>query len=120
MLPHPTMSCVRAIHDAVLRICSLTDPTISSQERLVRSAADCLAKVQGRIPVLRTLEWLMDDGKGDLARTMEVRTGAIDVFMKFGLEVKVNCTGQAQNVRYEDKIANVDVKSTELSLKTRR
>ena len=28
MLPHPIMSCVRAIHDAALRICSLSDPTI--------------------------------------------------------------------------------------------
>lgn len=60
----------------------------------------------------------MDDGRGDLARVTEARTGAIDLFRKIGLEVQVKeSTGQAQNVRYEDKVANVDVKSTDLSRK---
>lgn len=118
MLPHPIMSCVRAIHDAALRICSLADPTISPQERLARSAADFLAKVQGGIPVLHLLEGLMDDGRGDLQRVQEARTGAIDLFREMGLKVQVNpSTGQAQNVRCGDKAANVDVKSTDLSLK---
>lgn len=118
MLPHPIMSCVRAIHDAALRICSLTDPTLSPQERLARSAADFLAKVQGGIPVLHTLEGLMDDGRDDLARVMEARTGAVDLFEKIGLVVQVkDSTGQAQNVRCEGKVANVDVKTTDLSLK---
>ena len=118
MLPHPAMSCVRAIHDAALRICSLTDPTISPEERLARSAADFLAKVQGGIPVLRTLEGVMDDGREDLARVQEARTGAIDLFRSMGLEVRVKeSTGQAQNVRCEGKVANVDVKSTDLSQK---
>lgn len=118
MLPHPVMSCVRAIHDAALRICSLTDPTISPQERLARSAADFLAKVQGGIPVLHTLEGVMDDGRQDLQRVQEARTGAIDLFRGIGLEVQVKeSTGQAQNVRCEGKVANVDVKSTDLSQK---
>ncbi|MFJ6281932.1 hypothetical protein ACIQHF_02610 [Pseudarthrobacter oxydans] len=118
MLPHPVMSCVRAIHDAALRICLLTDPTISPQERLARSAADFLAKVQGGIPVLHTLEGVTDDGREDLKRVQESRTGAIDLFRRIGLEVQVKeSTGQAQNVRCEGKVANVDVKSTDLSQK---
>lgn len=117
MLPHPIMSSVRAIHDAALRICSLTDPALSSQERLARCAADFLAKVQGGIPVLHTFERMMDDGRGDLARVSEARAGAIDLFRKMGLLVQVKQgTGQAQNVRCEGKVANVDVKTTDLSL----
>lgn len=60
----------------------------------------------------------MDDGRGDLKRVTEARTGAIDLFRKIGLEVQVKeSTGQAQNVRCEGKVANVDVKSTDLSRK---
>lgn len=118
MLPHPIMSCVRAIHDAALRICSLADPAISPHERLAQSAADFLAKVQGGIPVLHTLEGVMDDGRNDLQRVLEARAGAVELFRGIGLEVHVReSTGQALNVRCEGAVANVDVKSTDLSQK---
>ncbi|WP_406636938.1 hypothetical protein [Pseudarthrobacter quantipunctorum] len=118
MLALPTMNCVRAIHDAALTICSLADPHISSQERLARSAADFLAGIQGGIPVLLTLSDTFGDSPEDLRRVQTSREDAIALFQSIGLFVKVNAeTGQAQNVRCEDKVANVDVKTTDLSLK---
>ncbi|MDJ0314037.1 hypothetical protein [Arthrobacter sp. H35-D1] len=118
MLALPTMNCVRAIHDAALRVCSLVDPQISSQERLARSAADFLAGIQGGIPVLLTLKDALGDSTGDLQRVRTSREGAIALFRSIGLTVKVNdSTGQVQNVRCEDKISNVDLKTTDLSLK---
>lgn len=121
MLALPTMNCVRAIHDAALRVCFLADPQISSQERLARCAADFLAGIQGGIPVLLTLSDTLGDGTGDLQRVQTSREDAIALFRGIGLTVNVNDrTGQAQNVRCEDKIANVDIKTTDLSLKYTR
>lgn len=116
MLALPAMNCVRAIHDASVRICALTDPGISSQARLARSAADFLAKVQGGIPLLRIFDGMLGDG-GDLQRGKDGRDGAVDHFRSIGLEVVVNGNGNAKNVRCGHELANVDVKSTDLSLK---
>jgi hypothetical protein len=117
ILALPAMNCVRAIHDASLRICSLTDPGISPQARLARSAATFLAMVQGGIPILHSLDGLLSD-KGDLQRGRDGRDGAVEHFRSIGLQVKVNeKTGQAQNVRCDGEVANVEVKGTELSLK---
>lgn len=119
MLVLPTMNCVRAIHDAALRICSLADPTLSSPERLARSAANFLSNVQGGIPVLHTLEDLLgSDNKMDLSTAIKKRAGAIELFRNMGLDVKVKeHTGEAQNVRCQGYVANVELKSTDLSLK---
>lgn len=114
----PIMSCARAVHDAVLRICWLVDPSVSSEERFVRSAADFLAKVQGGIPVLRSVEPLVNGGSTRLAEGMESRNGAIDHMRHIGLQVKVNeSSGQAQNVRWGDYTASVGLKITDLSVK---
>lgn len=116
ILALPAMNCVRAIHDASLRICSLTDPAISPQARLARSAAAFLAMVQGGIPVLQSLDGFIGDN-GDLQRGREGRDGAVEHFRSIGMEVKVNAAGQAQNVRCDGEVANVEVKGTELSIK---
>jgi hypothetical protein len=115
MLALPAMSCVRAIHDASLRICSLADPGISAEARLARSAADFLATVQGGIPLLRIVNESFGDG-GDLQRGMNGRDGAVEHFVGIGLEVKLNGKGDATNVRCGHDVANVNVKSTDLSL----
>jgi hypothetical protein len=112
----PAMNCVRAIHDAALRICLLTDLGISPQARLVRSAADFLAKVQGGIPILQIFDGILGD-RGDLQRGKDGRDGAVEHFRSIGLEVQVNINGDAKNVRCGHAVANVNVKSTELSLK---
>lgn len=117
MLALPTMNCARAIYDAALRVCYLTDPEISSSERLARSAADFLAGIQGGIPVLSSMDEPMGDGPSDLLRVQASREGAITLFRSIDLSVKVNAhTGQAQNVRCEGIVANVDLKTTDLSL----
>jgi hypothetical protein len=116
MLALPAMNCVRAIRDAALRICLLTDLGISPQARLARSAADFLAKVQGGIPILQIFDGILGD-RGDLRRGKDGRDGAVEHFRSIGLEVEVNVNGDAKNVRCDHVVANVNVKSTELSLK---
>lgn len=117
MLALPIMNCVRAIHEAALRICSLTDPQITSQERLARSAANFLSMVQGGLPTLRQIDLILGN-QDDLLRVTEAKDGAVALFRSIGLQVQVNeRTGLAQNVRCEGIVANVELKSTDLSLK---
>jgi hypothetical protein len=115
MLALPAMSCVRAIHDASLRICSLVDPGISAEARLTRLAADFLATVQGGIPLLRIFNESLGDS-GDLQRGLNGRDGAVEHFVGVGLEVKLKRNGDAIYVRCGTNVADVNVKSTELSL----
>jgi hypothetical protein len=115
MLALPAMNCVRAIHDASLRICWLVDPGISAEARLARSAADFLATVQGGIPVLRIFNQSLGD-RGDLQRGLKGRDGAVKHFVGVGLEVKLKENGDAIHVRCGNNVANVNVKSTDLSL----
>jgi hypothetical protein len=115
MLALPAMNCVRAIHDASLRICSLADPNISPEARLARSAADFLAMAQGGIPLLRIFKDSLGD-RGDLPRALKGRDGAVEHFLGMGLEVQLNGKGDAINVRCGKDVANVNVKSTDLSL----
>lgn len=116
MLALPAMNCVRAIHDASLRICSLVDPGISAEARLACSAADFLATVQGGIPLLQIFDESLG-GRGDLQRGLKGRDGAVEHFIGVGLEVKLNKIGDALHVRCGSSVANVKVKSTDLSLK---
>ena len=116
MLVLPAMNCVRAIHDASLRICWLVDPEISVEARLARSAADFLATVQGGIPLLRIFDESLGD-RGDLQRGLKGRDGAVEHFVSLGLEVKLNGKGDAIHVRCGNNVANINVKSTDLSLK---
>jgi hypothetical protein len=116
MLPLPAMNCVRAIHDASLRICSLVEPGISAEARLACSAADFLATVQGGIPLLRIFNESLG-GRGDLQRGLKGRDGAVEHFIGVGLEVKLNGKGDALHVRCGGSVANINVKSTDLSLK---
>ena len=118
LLALPIMNCARAIHDAALRVCWLSDPGLRPEERLARAAADFLATVQGGIPVLLALVANGDDDGADLKKAQEARAGAIKLFRSIGLTVQVKeGNGQAQNVRYADAVANVEVKVTDLSLK---
>jgi hypothetical protein len=116
MLALPAMNCVRAIHDASLRMCSLADPGIAAEARLARCAADFLATVQGGIPLLRIFNNSLED-RGDLQKALKGRDGAVEHFVGIGLEVKLNGNGDAINVRCGNNLANVNVKSTDLSLK---
>lgn len=72
MLALPAMNCVRAIHDATLRACSLTDPRLSSTDRLARCAADFIHRVQGGVPALEAFR-LMGDDEEDLRVATEKR-----------------------------------------------
>ncbi len=116
MLALPAMNCVRAIHDASLRMCSLADPGIAAEARLARCAADFLATVQGGIPLLRIFNDSLEDS-GDLQKALKGRDGAVEHFVGIGLEVKLNGKGDAINVRCGNNLANVNVKSTDLCLK---
>lgn len=116
MLALPAMNCVRAIHDATLRACSLTDPRLSSTDRLARCAADFIHRVQGGVPVLEAFR-LMGDDEEDLRAATEKRGGVIELFRSIGLLVKVKANGQAQNVHWPGgKVANIEIKTTDLSL----
>lgn len=116
MLALPAMNCVRAIHDATLRMCSLTDPKLSSTDRLARCAADFIHRIQGGVPALEAFRLLGDD-EDDLRVATEKRGGVVELFRSIGLLVKVKSNGQAQNVQWPGgKVANVEVKTTDLSL----
>ncbi len=52
ILPIPMMSLVRSVHEALLEVCWLTDPTLDSDQRIARAAAVCLASVQGNLSPL--------------------------------------------------------------------
>lgn len=116
MLALPVMNCVRAIHDATLRTCSLTDPKLSSTDRLARCAADFIHRIQGGLPALEALR-LVGDDEEDLRVATEKRGGVVELFRSIGLLVKLKSNGQAQNVQWPGgKVANVEIKSTDLSL----
>lgn len=116
MLALPSMNCVRAIHDATLRMCSLTDPKLSSTDRLARCAADFIHRIQGGVPALEAFR-LMGDDEEDLRVATEKRGGVVELFRSIGLLVKVKSNGQAQNVQWPGgKVANVEIKTTDLSL----
>jgi hypothetical protein len=115
MLALPAMNCVRAIHDATLRACSLTDPKLSSADRLARCAADFIFRIQGGVPALEAFRQMGDDEE-DLRVATEKRGGVVELFRSIGLLVKVKSNGQAQNVQWVGgKVANVEIKTTDLS-----
>ncbi|WP_104045139.1 hypothetical protein [Arthrobacter sp. ZGTC412] len=116
MLALPIMNCVRAIHDATLRTCSLADPKLSSADRLARCAADFIHRIQGGVPALEAFR-LMGDDEDDLRVATEKRGGVVELFRSIGLLVKLKSNGQAQNVQWPGgKAANVEIKTTDLSL----
>ncbi|MEX5277869.1 hypothetical protein [Kocuria sp. CPCC 205261] len=118
MIPLPAMTCARAVHEAVVKICWLTEPGISSEERLARAAAHFLGMIQGGIPVLAQLPKGVLESQEHIKRVAQARQGGFELFEKIGVDVTANKnTGQALNVRYGSAVANVVPKITDLSAK---
>lgn len=113
--PLPAMTCARALHESALMACWLSDPTISTEERLARSSAQFLSGVQGGLPVLDKFTGDIRD-EAEIEQVRQKREGAIEFLQGMGMEIRIReSTGQALNVQYGGYVANVVPKVTELS-----
>lgn len=115
-MPLPAMTCIRGVHEAVLAVCNLFESRISPEERLARSVAGFLASIQGGVRVLHEIQDLVPDPE-ELAGFLKSREDAIRYFKRIGVEVHLNRAGHPMNVRYQDHVANLIPKATDLSKK---
>lgn len=84
MLPLPAMTLARAVHEAVVYVCWLTDAALTPAERVARAAAIALATAQGGHEVLPVIP---SDTAEEAARVREGFTGLQKLVERWGVTV---------------------------------
>lgn len=116
ILPIPTMTIVRSIHEACLGVCWLADPLLAPEQRTTRAAAATLASVQSS---LQTLEQVPNPPPDEVLGKSEAMTGMQDLLTEHGfvLNYGKGMSRYALNVSYGDSLVNLKSNVTDAGRK---
>jgi len=116
ILPIPTMTIVRSIHEACLGVCWLADPLLTPEQRTTRAAATTLASIQSS---LQTLEQVPSPPPNQVRDKTEAMTGMQELLTKHGfvLNYGKGTSRYALNVSYGDSLVNLKFNATDAGKK---
>jgi hypothetical protein len=116
ILPIPTMTIVRSIHEACLGVCWLADPCLTPEQRTTRAAASTLASIQSS---LQTLEQVPNPPPDEVLDKSEAMMGIQDLLTEHGfvLNYGKGVSRYALNVSYGDSLANLKFNVTDAGRK---
>jgi len=117
LLPIPSMTLVRSVHEAVVMACALCDPIATPSLRMARGAAGSLHAVQESHKVLTTVP---GDHSDKLTETANALTGMQDWCQEAGFKLTFSPKAPGiylENVRYEGMVANL-IPNTTLYVET--
>ncbi|MFT8178363.1 hypothetical protein ACLXNF_12330 [Mycobacteroides chelonae] len=89
ILPIPMMSLVRSVHEALLEVCWITDPTIDSDQRIARAAAVSLAAAQGNLSPLGQIP----NTDAQIAEVQESVAGMHEILKQYGFDLRYDKSG---------------------------
>ncbi|MFC7959064.1 hypothetical protein [Rhodococcoides kroppenstedtii] len=114
LLPIPTTSLVRSIHEALLEVCWLSDPDVPPARRLARAAVAFLTDVEGNADPLRQTP-------GQEAKLLEVEQasqGARELLKRAGLTLRLNNAGtRVTGIECAESVEPVKLNITDLNAK---